>query len=71
MLALTKPKLLFCDAGIIVAVRLALQQLQMPIPVFTFGGKVDGARVVDDLFTETGYEKDFMYAKLKINSDRH
>lgn len=53
MLEFTKPAAMFCDHDNIATLRAALRHLQMTIPVFTFGGKVDGARRVEDLLTPT------------------
>lgn len=54
MMQLTKPKLIFCDAENITTVREALKQLHTSVPIFTFDDKVDGARLVDELFIDTG-----------------
>lgn len=51
---LTKPKLIFCDVDNIATVREVLKQLRIIVPIFTFDGKVDGARLVDELFIDTG-----------------
>lgn len=56
---LTNPKLIFCDAGNITTVREAIKQLQISVPIFTFDGKVDGARLVDELFIDTGTNIDY------------
>lgn len=49
-LRLTQPKLMFCEFSNIDVVRSALAQLQLPIPVYTFGGTAAGAHSVEDLF---------------------
>lgn len=59
MLGLTKPKIVFCEPSNIDRVRLALQELLLDIPVYTFDeSPKDGS--VDELLVETGNEKDFM-----------
>lgn len=60
MLALTMPKIIFCETRNIEFVREALLGLGLTVPIFTFGAKVDGARIVDDLLSKTGTEEDFM-----------
>lgn len=54
IMQLTKPKLIFCDSDNITTVREALKQLDTSVPIFTLDGKVDGARLVDELFIDTG-----------------
>lgn len=59
MLALTRPKVIFCDDYNINTVREALKQLQLNVPIFTFSAKVDGgARLVDELFVDRGFNLD-------------
>lgn len=60
MFKLTKPKIVFCGSDNICVVQESLNELQLPIPIFIFDGKVDGSRSVEDLFTETGIEHQFM-----------
>lgn len=60
MIEFTKPSAMFCDHDNITTLREALRELQMTIPVFTFGGKVDGARRVEDLFAPTEDEDYFV-----------
>lgn len=60
MLTLTMPKIVFCETRNIDFVREALLGLGLTVPIFTFGEKVDGARMVDDLLRKTGTEEDFV-----------
>lgn len=50
----TKPKLIFCDADNITRVQEALKKLDSVIQIFTFDREVVGARLVDELFIDTG-----------------
>lgn len=59
MLSLTKPKIVFCETWNIGFVREALLELNPVVPILTFGGKVEGARIVDDFLRETENENDF------------
>lgn len=60
MFGLTMPKIVFCEARNIGYVREALLGVDLNVPIFTFGEKVDGARLVDSLLGKTGTEEDFM-----------
>lgn len=60
MLALTLPKIVFCETRNIDFVREALLGIDLNVPIFTFGDKVDGSGIVDDLLRKTGTEEDFM-----------
>lgn len=60
MLALTMPKTIFCETWNISFVREALLGLGLTVPIFTFGAKVDGARLVDVLLRKTGTEEEFL-----------
>lgn len=59
MLGLTKAKIVFCEPSNIDRVRLALTQLGLDVPVFTFG-QHPTERSVKELLLETGNEGDFM-----------
>lgn len=50
----TKPTLMFCDADNILTVQNALKKLDLIVPIFTFDREVVGARLVDELFIDTG-----------------
>lgn len=50
----TKPTLMFCDADNIPMIQEALKKLDSIIPIFTFDREVEGARLVDELFLDTG-----------------
>lgn len=54
MMKLTKPKLIFCEADNITTIIEALMQMGISVPIFTFDVTVKGARLVDELFIETG-----------------
>lgn len=54
IMQVTKPKLMFCDACNILAIQGALKKLDSIIPIFTFDNDVEGARLVDELFVDTG-----------------
>lgn len=63
MLALTKPKIVFCDTTNIGFVREALGILGLVIPIYTFGNVENEAgdvKCVDELLIETGNEDDFL-----------
>lgn len=60
MLALTRPKIVFCEARNIGFVREALLELDLDSQLFTIGEKVDGAEIVDDLLRKTGTEDEFL-----------
>ena len=57
---MTKPKVIFCDDDNITRVREGMNKINLDVPIFVFGQKVDGTRHVEELFIETGTEKAFM-----------
>lgn len=59
MLKLTKPKLIFCESNNVLRIRDSLKVLNTAVPIFGFGGKVDGARMVEELFIPCGDEEEF------------
>lgn len=63
LLAVTKPKIIFCEATNIGLVREALNGLGMVTPIYLFGKIPDGetdVNSVDELLTVTGTEQDFV-----------
>lgn len=60
MMAMTRPKIVFCETRNLGTVRESLRGLELVVPIFTFGAKADGARIVDDLLESTGLEHEFM-----------
>lgn len=49
MLKKTQPKIIFCDSYNVLSIRDSLKLLKATVPIFAFGGKVDGARMVEEL----------------------
>lgn len=47
---MTQPKIIFCDSNNVLCIRDSLKLLKTTVPIFAFGGKVDGARMVEELF---------------------
>lgn len=56
----TKPTVVFCDISAYDQLAEALNELPFSVKVFIFGGKLDGIEPVENLFVETGEEKDFV-----------
>lgn len=50
IMKMTQPKIIFCDSNNVLCVRDSLKLLKTSVPIFAFGGKVDGARMVEELF---------------------
>lgn len=50
IMKMTKPKIIFCDSNNVLCIRDSLKVLKITVPIFAFGGKVDGARIVEELF---------------------
>lgn len=50
----TKPKLIFCSGDNIGTVQEALKKLYSTVPIFSFDRKVEGVRLVEELFIDTG-----------------
>lgn len=60
MLRMTTPRIVFCEPTNIDCVRLALEEVGLAIPIYTFN-KHETAASVDELLLATGTEKDFRY----------
>ncbi len=60
LLGITRPKLIFCDAGLVGMMQEAIGDLKLSAPIFTLLEKVDDHEFVDDFLTETGHEEDFI-----------
>lgn len=58
--AITRPKVVFCDANLAKLVQSSLREINVEPKIYTFGGVVDGACPVEDLFIENGFEREFM-----------
>ncbi|XP_037028941.1 4-coumarate--CoA ligase 1-like [Bradysia coprophila] len=50
IMKMTQPKIIFCDSNNVLSIRDSLKLLKTTVPIFAFGGKVDGARMVEELF---------------------
>lgn len=59
IMKLTQPKLIFCDSNNVLNIREALKTSNATVPIFAFGGKVDGARMVEELFIPSEGEEMF------------
>ncbi len=59
ILKMTKPKIIFCDSNNVLCIRDSLKLLKTTVPIFAFGGKVDGARMVEELFIPCESEDTF------------
>lgn len=60
MLRITKPAVMFCDVENYELVKDCLAELGNKAIMFTFGGSVDGSEPVENLFTKTHKENQFM-----------
>lgn len=60
MIDVVKPVLMFCDVGSYDLLIESLRELGNDAKIFTFGGSKDGAEPVENLFTETNEEDDFL-----------
>lgn len=56
----TKPSVVFCDADSYSQMNEALKESKLNAKVFIFGRHVNGEESVQNLFVETGYERDFV-----------
>lgn len=56
----TKPSVVFCDANNYAQMNEALKESKLDAKVFIFGGHVEGEESVQNLFVETGCERDFV-----------
>lgn len=54
IMQLTKPKVIFCSGDNIATILEALKKLDSIVPIFSFDRKVEGVRLVDELFIDTG-----------------
>lgn len=62
-LALTQPKIIFCEVANFQYVRESMQNLDLAIPIYTFEkipDATDKAKYVNELLLETGHEEDFV-----------
>ncbi|XP_055297521.1 luciferin 4-monooxygenase-like [Sitodiplosis mosellana] len=64
MLKTTKPTLMFCDVESHDLLRECLTELGNDAKIFTFGGSKDEAESVENLFSETHNEDDFLPARV-------
>lgn len=60
MFKLTSPKIVCCDVENYEILVAALKELDFDVPIFTFGGTVDGSIAIEELFDETGDEDYFV-----------
>lgn len=60
MLNITKPVLMFCDKACYSLLKRCLEELGNKAKVFTFEGSEDDSEPVENLFTETFKENEFM-----------
>lgn len=60
MLSTSKPTLVFCDVNVLELVSNCLKELQNDATIYTFGGTSGESTAVEDLFSETHNESDFM-----------
>lgn len=60
MFKLTSPKIVCCDVENYEILTVALKELDLDAPIFTFGGTVDGSISIEELFAETGDEDYFV-----------
>lgn len=60
MLKTTKPVLIFCDVDVYDLVKECLIELKNGAKIFTFGGSRGDSEQVENLFTETHNEIDFV-----------
>lgn len=60
MLKVMKPALMFCDADVYNLLKESLTQLGNGAEIFTFGGSNNETEPVENLFSETENENDFL-----------
>lgn len=60
MLNTTKPVLMFCDVGSQDLLKECLTELRNDAKIFTFGGSKDEGEPVENLFSETENDDDFL-----------
>lgn len=70
MLRITKPKLIFCDVDKLPAVRESLKELEWNLIIFTFNGKTEDSRSVNELLVKTGREDEFLYVQAGLRLSR-
>lgn len=61
MFSMTEPKIVFCDTDVYETVVIALKEIDLDVPIYTFGGKVGVSKDIEELLQETGDENNFMY----------
>lgn len=61
MLNITKPSLVFGDRDNLETVQRSLSELNLNVPLYTFGGATHFSRSIDDLLVETNAENSFQY----------
>lgn len=66
MLSITKPSLVFCDVDVYENLIDSLGEAGIKSDIITMNGKLESCRQVEDLFAETGLEKDFVYVFVSI-----
>ncbi len=64
LLEITKPKLIFCDAGLVGMMKEAIGDLKLSAPIFTLLEKVEDHEFVDNFLTDAGHEEDFVAPNL-------
>lgn len=66
MFRITKPKVVFCDVDKLPAVRESLKELKWNVMIFTFNGKTEDSRSVNELLVGTGCESEFLYVRIGV-----
>ncbi len=64
LLGITKPNLIFCDAGLVGMMKEAIEDLKLSAPICPLLGKVDDHGFIDDFLIKTGHEEDFIASDL-------
>lgn len=60
MFSITRPAIIFADADNVEILKSAIKEINLNVPVYVFGEKIDAAASVNEFFQDTGLEKKFM-----------
>jgi 4-coumarate--CoA ligase len=59
MMAITKPRLIFCDASRVAVAKEAITEVQIKTEIITFEEKLQGIRFVEELLSEAVEDEEF------------
>lgn len=60
MFSITRPAIIFADPDNVEILQSAINEINLNVPVYVFGDRVDVAASVDVFFQDTGLEKNFV-----------